>query len=670
MPDRSDKEVLERIVGKFQGSLNNERTVDIEEMTKLLSSLPPKKLAERGLAIVNLVIGSMRTGLGGKTILELELDPAVSNAGSATLDAGDIRTGDIVKVSQDSNNGSSKKGTTIEPPYLEGVVIKSNTNSISVTIDDKFENTELQGRLWMVKLANSVTYKRMDYTLSDLLTMGAENKLSKLHRILLGQESPTLEKQDLKKFFDEALNDSQKEAVDFSLGSDVSVIHGPPGTGKTYTVIEIIRQLASEGNKRILVCGPSNISVDNILERLHPHIKGDKLVRIGHPARLLQSNLIHSLDIVSKTSNQGQVIRDIRQEIDQNLKKVSKTKSGREKRGLYSEIKELRKDYRKREKGVLTNIILEAQVVVATLHGSGSRSIKNAYEHTGGNLFDAIIIDEVSQSLEPQCWIPLATCPQVKKLIIAGDNKQLPPTIKTKSEKYKHVLESTLFDRLVKLYGEKIKRLLNVQYRMNTEIMQFPSNAMYAGKLFAAESVANRKLATEIKDVESTDETEAPVIWLDTQGDDFPESENEGELETSRLNRNEAYLVQLYVEKLLAAGLKETDIGIITPYSAQTILIKSLISERYPGLEVSTVDGFQGREKNAIIMSLVRSNDKREVGFLSDERRLNVAMTRPRMHLCVVGNMETVSSNKFMKSWVDWAEENAQLDYPDVGEVL
>jgi DNA polymerase alpha-associated DNA helicase A len=657
MPGKTDKEVVDKLVGKFRGSLENEKSVDIDEMTTLLSSLPPKRLAARGLAVVNLVIGSMRTGLGGKTIIELELDPAVAN-GSPILDTGDIRTGDIVKVTQDKAREDS--------PFIEGVVVKSGSASIAVAIDEKFENTELQGRLWMAKLANSITYKRMEDTLADLT--GMEGNLTKLHRILLGQETPVLEEREVTKFFDETLNDSQKSAVKFSLGSDVSVVHGPPGTGKTYTVVEIIRQLVSEG-KRVLVCGPSNISVDNILERLHSHVKGDKLIRVGHPARLLQSNLIHSLDIVSKTSNQGQVIRDIRQEIDQHLKKVSKTKSGRERRAIYADVKDLRKDYRQREREVLINIILQAQVVVSTLHGSGSRCIRNAYTQTGGKLFDAIIIDEVSQALEPQCWIPLTAYPHTPKLIIAGDNKQLPPTIKTKSDKFKMVLQSTLFDRLVKLYGEKIKRLLNVQYRMNTQIMDFPAKAMYEGKLMAADSVANRTLCTDIENVETTDETETPVLWMDTQGDDFPESQSEDEFETSRFNVNEASLVKLYVEKLFNAGLKESDIGVITPYSAQTILIKGLL-ESYPGVEVSTVDGFQGREKNAIIMSLVRSNDKREVGFLSDDRRLNVAMTRPRMHLCVIGNMECISSDKFMKSWVDWAEENTQLEYPDVSDVL
>ena len=459
----------------------------------------------------------------------------------------------------------------------------------------------------------------------------------------------------------------------FSLGeSEVTLIHGPPGTGKTFTLIEIIRQLVQKG-ERILVCGPSNVSVDNILERLHHHLKGNKILRIGHPARLFQANRMHALDIVSKTGDHGQVTRELREEIDQKLSKISKTRSGRERREIYNDVKILRKDYRVREKKVLTNIILEAQVVVCTLHGAGSYSLRNAVQGAGRPLFDTILIDEVSQSLEAQCWIPIMDFPDAKKLIIAGDNMQLPPVVMSKGLKTKNILEKTLFDRIESLkFGVKVKQLLSIQYRMNSQIMEFPSQQFYEGRLVAHISVASQLLC-ELPGVARIDETEAPVMWIDTQGDDFLESsmEESNKFDTSKCNENEAYLVCKYVTLLISHGVQPDCIGIIAPYSAQVSLLSQLIHEKYEDVEIATVDGFQGREKEVIVLSLVRSNEKGEVGFLGEERRLNVAMTRPKRQLCVVGNTLTIGrGSKFLHSWVRWSEDNSMLEFPDIGEIL
>ncbi|CAN6649494.1 DNA polymerase alpha-associated DNA helicase A [Trichomonascus vanleenenianus] len=655
-----------KFVSSFLDSIDDERKVDIEETNELLSTLTQKKLAEHGLAVLNLTVGSTRTGLGGKTILELELDPSLTSPDTASIDPGNVKVGDIVKVQSAKIKTGIAEGDNSS--VAEAVVVKSTNKSIHVALEEKFENATLEGRLWLVKLTNSVTYKRMEFAMKDLEKL--ESK-SHLHEVLLGLTDPqplsSLPPEQSKiEFKDETLNEPQRKAIEFALANEVSVIHGPPGTGKTYTLIEIIRQLVGFG-QRVLVCGPSNISVDNILERLHHHVPGNQLVRLGHPARLLKSNLIHSLEIVSKTSDEAKIVQDIRSEIDQNLRKVTKTRNGRERKQIWDDVKDLRKEFRSREKIVVTDILKQARVVVSTLHGSGSHHVREAIR-TNPNLFDTIIIDEVSQSLEPQCWIPLMTSPGTKKLIIAGDNRQLPPTIKTKHAKHMGKLERTLFDRLEKLYGDKVIRMLTVQYRMNNTIMAFPSQSMYSNKLTAADSVAHRTLA-QLEHVQENEDTQTEVAWFDTQGDDYPESESKVKVNFSRYNQNEAHLVAKYIEKLVGYGVRETDIGVISPYSAQVSLLTSLISSRHPAIEISTVDGFQGREKNAIIMSLVRSNDKREVGFLADKRRLNVAITRPRMHLCVIGNMECISSDEYMKQWVEWAEEEAVIEYPDVGDL-
>lgn len=681
-------EISTTLSESFSNALKEEQTADIDETNKLLDSLSPKQLANRGLAIINLVIGSIRTGTSGRPVITLELDPAVTQK-DQELEFGEIRNGDIVRVAPYLSSADTKKKNQSkkkvkqptsdstpkeESAFIEGVVA-FNTNSLNVIIEEAFSSSipSTETRLWIVKLTNNATYKRMGYALKSLKENDAP---SRIQSILLGKEDPTKPTSLPEvQFFDETLNPPQREAIKFALSdSEVTVIHGPPGTGKTYTLIEIIRQLLAQ-NKRVLVCGPSNISVDNILERLHGHVKGNKLIRIGHPARLLESNRIHALDIVSKSDEYGQVIRELREEIDGMLRKISKTRSGRERREVYGEIRDLRKDYREREKKVLVDILLESRVVVATLHGAGSyslRQVRRTLESENKQLFDAIIIDEVSQSLEAQCWIPLIDFPNARKLIIAGDNKQLPPVVMSKSPKTKTILEQTLFDRLEKLsFGKNIIKLLSIQYRMNKNIMEFPSQYFYRSKLVADESVANNVISVNGEDF-------PPILWLDTQGYDYPEKNSDetsskgSRFEFSKYNENEAYLTRNYVFTLVRKGVKPSDIGIIAPYSAQISLLSKIIHVKYREVEISTVDGFQGREKLAIVLSLVRSNEVGEVGFLAEERRLNVAITRPKRHLCIIGNTETLTKgdSKFLKQWVKWAYDNSEIDYPPVEDVL
>lgn len=672
-------------------ALAEEQLVDVAETSKILESQSPKQLANRGLAVLNLVISSLRTGMGGRTVISLELDPAIGG-NYKELDLGDVRTGDLVRIAlQASSSATKKKGVkpnkSKKPSSSESNVNTKNEvtnslegianvsgNSISVVVDED-NNDSLSSfgdaRLWLVKLTNNVTYNRMNFALKKLKEI---KSYSRIQSILLGESNVSLPLAipDVT-FLDPNMNDPQKEAVRFALcENEIALIHGPPGTGKTFTLVEIIRQMVNRG-ERVLVCGPSNVSVDNILERLKHHIKGNKLIRIGHPARLFQSNRIHALDIVSKTGDHGQVIRELREEIDQNLGKISKTRSGRERREIYNDVKVLRKDYRLREKKVTNDIIMEAQVVVSTLHGAGSYSLRNAAQASGRPLFDTIIIDEVSQSLEVQCWIPIMDFPDAKKLVIAGDNMQLPPVVMSKEPKVKDILEKTLFDRVESLEeGEKIKKLLSIQYRMHESIMQFPSDYFYKAKLIADGSVAKR-LLYELQGVKRIEETETPVMWIDTQGDDFPESspDDNNKFDTSRYNENEAYLVSNYVKKLLDHGVTAESIGIIAPYSAQVSLLSKLIHEKHSAVEIATVDGFQGREKEVIILSLVRSNEKGEVGFLGEERRLNVAMTRPKRQLVVVGDTVTISrGSNFLREWVKWSEDNSMLEFPDISEVL
>lgn len=537
----------------------------------------------------------------------------------------------------------------------------------------------------------------MNWTMERLEKM-EESEYTTLTRVLFGLDTPTPVSQDEAEveFLDQTLNDGQRDAVGFALASrEVALIHGPPGTGKTYTLIELIRQFVQR-KLRILVCGPSNISVDNIVERLAPHKL--PIIRLGHPARLLPSVLNHSLDVLTQTSEAAGIVKDVRKEMDAKQASIKKTRNGRERKAIYNDMKDLRKEYREREKQCVTTLVGGSKVVLATLHGAGGFQLRNEQ-------FDVVIIDEASQALEAQCWIPLLSA---KKVVLAGDHLQLPPTVKSldhdikpKPEKDKDKpnggsgsLEVTLFDRLLTLHGPSIKRMLTTQYRMHEKIMRFPSDEMYDSQLLAAPAVASRLLTTLPYEVQETDDTKEPLVFYDTQGGDFPEATSSSSsspsssdptanggkkpptkaslLNDSKSNPSEALLLRHHVRKLVAAGVKPEHVAVVTPYNAQLAYLSRELGLRdlFPGLELGSVDGFQGREKEAVVVSLVRSNGGGEVGFLGERRRLNVAMTRPKRHLCVIGDSETVGKgSRFLKRWMEHLEAEADLRYPDVADL-
>ena len=480
-----------------------------------------------------------------------------------------------------------------------------------------------------------------------------EAEYTPLMRVLFGLSSPSppdLAATEDMEFIDSSLNDSQKQAIRFALASpEVALIHGPPGTGKTHTLIELILQMLKR-NLRVLVCGPSNISVDNIVERLALHKV--PIVRLGHPARLLPSVLNHSLEVLTKTSDAAAIVQDVRKEMDDKQASIRKTRNGKERRAIYGDLKLLRKEYREREGKCVDNLVRGSKVILATLHGAGGFQLRSQE-------FDVVLIDEASQALEAQCWVPLLTA---KKVVLAGDHLQLPPTVKSSNSKAvdgnsskqdrikaleedlaklavsdsekkaakSATLETTMFDRLLSLHGNAIKRLLTTQYRMHEKIMRFPSDELYGSELIAAEHVKTRLLKDLPYDVEDTEDTREPLVFIDTQGGDFPEKtedESVGKksviLGDSKSNEMEAAIIDVHVGRLISAGVKADDIAVVTPYNAQLAILSQLLREKYAGIELGSVDGFQGREKEAVIVSLVRSNSAHEVGFLGEKRRLN-----------------------------------------------
>ncbi|CAO3635804.1 unnamed protein product [Cunninghamella blakesleeana] len=664
--------------------VQEEKRIDVEDTQKLLSTFTPSQLQKRGVALLGLRVTGMRTGLGGKSLVDLEL--GYSNKESAIFPAHKITTGDIVGLEEYKKDKKEKSSKSKENQW-SGVVLRVTDTKITITLsqDDELP-PEIQDRCQIVKLANNVTYERMIKTLEQLKINVLEGS-SLLNQVLLGQQPPLRVKQiDDVEFFDDTLNDSQKDAVRFALSSqDVALIHGPPGTGKTYTLVEIIRQLSVKQGKKVLVCGPSNISVDNLVERLARHRMN--LVRVGHPARILATVLEHSLDIITRTCDSGKIVADIRKEMDDALNKIGKSKNRTERRMLYGEIKELRKDYRIRERKVVDEVINGAQVVISTLNGCGSKTMMKRE-------FDVVIIDEATQALEAECWIALQ---KGKRAILAGDHLQLPPTIKTpiklkvSSNGLKNAkknnglsttidLSTTLFDRLLSMYGNKIKKMLLVQYRMHEKIMAFSSKELYDDLLVADTSVASH-LLQDLPNVEASENTETPVVLIDTSdtglSHEMVDDEDGKSEEQSKSNELEVSLAVHHVEELIQNdGLSQDQIGIITPYAAQVSKLIRDMRDKYPHVEIGTVDGFQGREKEAIIVSLVRSNDDGQVGFLQEKRRLNVAMTRAKRHLCVICDSDTLAGTKgggtsgrvdggFLKRWMEWLSEEADVRFSE-----
>ncbi|KAF8556616.1 P-loop containing nucleoside triphosphate hydrolase protein [Imleria badia] len=729
--------------------LAQERDAEIERSSLILSNASPKLLEHRGLALGGLGVVSAGVGLGGKTLVELERPSAYHSSplfpphtfrvvsGAIMLSPGDLaRIEENVSTTQKKTGSKGKKGHPADsdakssaPP--EGVVYKVTDTRIVIAVDAPESGDaelDLPERCRVVKLANSITYDRMDKAIDHLEKLAIPStrkpddktnyELTPLTNVLLGMSPPSKPSKlgDIT-FFDESLNQSQKTAVRFALeAQEVACIHGPPGTGKTHTLIEIIRQFTSnppdQKPVRVLVCGASNLSVDNILERLLalplPE-KGKgiplKVTRIGHPARVMarEDVLDATLEVKAGRSDQAALAKDVKAELDAALAtlagkgkgKGTKKPRGLERKKMWENVRALRKEYRQREGGVVKAVLSESQIVLATCHSAGGRQLR---DHT----FDVVIIDEATQAVEAVCWVPIF---KGKKLILAGDPMQLPPTILSldkkkdkqakSSEKQRkdglesekksskrsglrppRTLETTLFDRLERMYGPGIKRLLNVQYRMHAQICQFPSKTLYASKLKSHDSVSSHLLSdlpntrpfTETRDEETVKEIlGVPVIFLDTAGCEYYERlEGDGD-EGSRCNENEGSVVKRWTEKLVEAGLHPSQIAIITPYQAQVTLLSSLLRPEYgPELEIGTVDGMQGREKDAVIISLVRSNDKREVGFLKEKRRMNVAMTRAKRHLCVVGDSSTVRhGGTYLNKWLAWLETNADVRFAE-----
>ena len=445
------------------------------------------------------------------------------------------------------------------------------------------------------------------------------------------------------------LNASQERAVnDVLRAKDVRVLHGPPGTGKTTTLVEAINETLMR-ETQVLVCAQSNTAVDWISEKLVDC--GVPVLRIGNPTRVNDKMLSFTYEHRFADHPDYPKLWQLRRTIRELRRKRRET--GERFHQRLDRLKELAVELEVR---INADIFGQVRVIASTLVGAGNKRLD-------GQKFGTLFIDEAAQALEAACWIPIR---RASRVIFAGDHCQLPPTVKS-LEALKGGLGKTLMERIVENKPECVS-LLEVQYRMNDEIMQFSSDYFYHGKMTSAPEVAHRLIH----------EGDAPILWFDTStiqlGDDERDDFREqfvGET-FGRINKGEANLtlslLQIYFQRIGKQRILDDsiDVGIISPYRAQVQYLRRLIKKRAffkpfrHLISVNTVDGFQGQERDVILISLVRANDTGQIGFLRDLRRMNVAITRARMKLFILGDAPTMTRHPFYRQLYEYIQELRQ----------
>ena len=497
---------------------------------------------------------------------------------------------------------------------------------------------------------DETSYKTMFHALDDVIN-AKNNRLADLRDIFAGQLKP--EKRTFTPMQFPWLNKTQEQAVNEVLwAKDVEVVHGPPGTGKTTTLVEAIYETLHR-ETQVLVCAQSNMAVDWISEKLVDH--GVPVLRIGNPSRVNDKMLSFTYERKFESHPDYPELWSIR-------KTIRQIKENR-KRGdnVHQKIARLRDRAAEIEMAINAQLFDEARVVACTLVGSANKLLVR-------HKFSTLFIDEAAQALEPACWIAIR---RASRVILAGDHQQLPPTIKC-YEAMKQGLDKTLMERIVENQPDAVT-LLKVQYRMNDDIMKFSSDWFYHGEVQSDASVKHRSVL----------DYEHPIQWID--GNEMLQQVNEELKEEEklnidfteqfigenhgRINKAEAELVlstlnnyinKIGRERFLAERL---DVGIISPYKVQTQYLRQQIRKREEFrpfrqvISVNTVDGFQGQERDIIIISLVRSNDNGQIGFLSDLRRMNVAMTRARMKLIIFGDKATLQHHAFYRKLIQYVDE-------------
>ena len=596
------------------------RWLDMERAAETAQAAEWQKSAgdrDSSTTLTHLVIRSEDAGLGGHTLLALGRRNA-----KTPLPATQLAVGSPIRLTEQAQKAG---------PPQRGVVTRLDKLEIEIAVS-KPPLSESDEPVYRIDAADDETAMQRSRSALARARNAIGDRLSELRDVCLGLREPEFDEVAAPKFEDANLNDSQRAAIAFAnAAKDIAVIHGPPGTGKTRTLVELIRQAVAKEQK-VLVCAPSNLGVDNLFERLLA--RGTNAVRIGHMARVLPHLQEHCLTALVPRHRDVKRIKKLRLEAADLFRKAdkpSRTMDRAERYALRDEARDLQAEARDMESDIAQQILDEAEVVCVTNTGIVSDLL-------GARRFNLAVIDEACQCSEPSCWIPLL---RADSLVLAGDHCQLPPTV-ISQEAAKEGFAVSMQERLVELYGERVCRPLLTQYRMHEDIMRFSSDQFYEGHLEADSTVAAH-LLRDLTDVREDELTECAVRFIDTSGSGFEEEREPAG--SSVLNAEEAALAIKKARDMIALDVPAGNIAIITPYSAQVRKLRELNDNE--SIEIGSVDGFQGREKEAIIISLVRCNNDNEIGFLRDTRRMNVALTRARRKLIVIGDSATISEHPF-----------------------
>ncbi|RAK70168.1 AAA domain-containing protein [Hymenobacter edaphi] len=644
LPADSVYEELRRV----QALLKLEQQEDLEQYRLRNAKSTISERVSRGLSWYPVKITKEDIGFGGKLVLELERP------------AGQSQQLHLFQVGKNAalfGNIPGRGGS--DKPTLQGVVTAVRRNKITLaTNKEDLPDWIDEGKLGIDLTFDEVSYREMEFALQKV--QGAFGRLQELRDTLLGHRpaefKPVAEAEKL--YYPNPLNASQLAAVQLVMAAkDVAIIHGPPGTGKTTTLVQAILETIRR-ERRVLVCAPSNTAVDLLTEKLAE--RGVNVIRMGNPSRVSDLLLEHTLDAQIMTHKHYPELKSLRQTAEQYREEAGKFKRhfGWEERQQRQHLKEqahqLLQESDQLEKYITEDLLDKVQVITCTLVGAANRAIRHL-------TYETVFIDEAAQALEPGCWIPIT---KAERVVLAGDHCQLPPTVKSEKAAAQGLRE-TLFEKCI-TRQPATARMLEVQYRMHEDIMRFSSDQFYGGRLVADERV--RRADLHAFDLRFPPEPGA-VEFIDTAGCGFSEL---GILDSpSVANPEEADLLLRRLVELLQ-DYHPTDhehqplsIGIIAPYRAQINYLKDRVDEipellalqNKRQLSIGTVDSFQGQERDIIAITLTRSNSASDIGFLADIRRMNVGMTRARRKLLLTGDSATLSSNAFYREFVNYVED-------------
>jgi len=531
---------------------------------------------------------------------------------------------------------------------VDGTITFLSTTRMKVTLlTEMLPDWSKQGRLGVDLLFDNNSYLEMESALktAEQQLQDSTSGLSPID-VLLGNKKPTFHPQ-AQTYVNSRLNEQQQVAVDkIVAANELAIVHGPPGTGKTTTLIHAIHALIKQQPQQILVVAPSNTAVDLLTNKLAE--LGLDVVRIGNPARVSEKTMSLTLDSKITNHTSFKEIKTLKKQASElkNMAHKYKRNFGRaeqeQRKALFNEAHRIMKDAGNTEQYIIDQILASANVITATLVGASHHTIRNLE-------FKTLVIDEAGQALEPACWIPIL---RAQKIILAGDHNQLPPTIKS-TEAARLGLNTTLLEKCVEHHPEAVI-LLQEQYRMHRSIMGYSSRVFYDDKLIANALVADSLLFRG----------DVPLQFIDTAGCGY-DDKSDG---TSISNPDEAAFLfrhlSAYIREIEARYSSDNflSIGVISPYQRQVATLRELLSG-YPDLvahaqhiAINTIDSFQGQERDIMYIGLTRSNAERNVGFLADLRRMNVAMTRARKKLVVIGDGATLSRLPFYAGFMAYAE--------------